>query len=45
VNKYLHTVASVGFLFTLHVHAVRDVLLAKCLEFKVHIYGCTLNVR
>jgi len=24
---------------------VRDVLLAKFLEFKIHIYGCTLHVR
>jgi len=28
-----------------HIHVVRDVLYAKFLEFKVHIYGCTLRVR
>jgi len=28
-----------------HIHVVRDVTQAKCLEFKVHIYGCTLHVR
>jgi len=28
-----------------HIHVVRDVLYAKCLEFKVHRYGCTPRVR
>jgi len=28
-----------------HKYVVRDITYAKCLEFKVHIYGCTLHVR
>jgi hypothetical protein len=27
-----------------HTHVVRDVTYAKCLEFKVHMYICTLCI-
>jgi len=52
VNKYLHTVASVGFLFTLKfsgltvlaVTASHLILLTKCKKFKSDLENKTLSI-